>query len=422
MKPVVRVENVGKKYRLGTRQAAYGSLRDIISDRVQSAIRFRRTRRGLPEIIWALQDVSFTVEPGEIVGIVGRNGAGKSTLLKVLSRVTEPTTGRIELYGTVGSLLEVGTGFHPELTGRENVYLNGAILGMKRVEIKRKFDDIIAFSEIEKFIDTPVKFYSSGMYMRLAFAVAAYLEPEILVVDEVLAVGDAEFQKKCLGKMGDIRKEGRTVLIVSHNMASIVNLCQRAMLLNDGKIISHGAPAEIVKDYLGTRQTQGGEILWTDTDSAPGNDVVRLRAVRILQDEGATANVDISKETRVEISYENLVEGSPLYAGIWLRDAVGTVVLSSANLPSMSETPDAWYGRPHPRGVFRSVCRIPGNFLNEGRYSITAIVGLVPTKTQILEDAIVSFTVHDTGEMRKDYLGDWIGTVRPRLPWQTHHD
>ena len=263
MKPIVRVENVSKLYRLGTRQAAYGSLVDVIADRIQSAIRFRRNGKELSEI-WALRDVSFTVQPGEIVGIVGRNGAGKSTLLKVLSRVTEPTTGRIELYGTVGSLLEVGTGFHPELTGRENVYLNGAILGMKRAEIKRKFDDIVAFAEIEKFIETPVKFYSSGMYIRLAFAVAAYLEPEILVLDEVLAVGDADFQKKCLGKMGEIRNEGRTVLIVSHNMASVVNLCQRAILLDEGRIVSEGEPTEVIKDYLGTTPSPGGDVVWSD--------------------------------------------------------------------------------------------------------------------------------------------------------------
>lgn len=259
MKPIIRVENVSKLYRIGAQQAPYGSLRDVIADRIHSALRFRRNGTEWSEI-WALQDVSFTVQPGEIVGIVGRNGAGKSTLLKVLSRVTKPTSGRIEVYGTVGSLLEVGIGFHPELTGHENIYLNGAILGMKRAEIKRKFDDIVAFAEIEKFIQTPVKFYSSGMYMRLAFAVAAYFEPEVLVVDEVLAVGDAEFQRKCLGKMGEIRNEGRTVLIVSHNLVSVASLCQRAMLLDNGRIVSEGEPKEIIKDYLGTTQDAAGAL------------------------------------------------------------------------------------------------------------------------------------------------------------------
>lgn len=373
------------------------------------------------ETIWALRDINFEVLPGEILGIVGRNGAGKSTLLKVLSRVTDPTTGCIELYGRLGCLLEVGTGFHPELTGRENVYLNGAILGMKRTEIKRKFDEIVGFAEITKFLDTPVKHYSSGMYMRLAFAVAAHLEPEILIVDEVLAVGDAEFQQKCLGKMGEISKQGRTVLLVSHNMASVANLCQRAILLEDGKIVANGEPAEVVQEYLSTATSASGEVVWPNVELAPGNDVVRLLAVRILQEgiEGAAADVDISKEVLVQLTYQNLQDGSPLYSGIWLRDHFGTYVLSSANLTSMSLTLDPWYAQPHPPGVFQSVCRIPGNFLNEGSYSITAIVGMVPSKTQILEDRVVTFAVHDTGEMRKEYLGQWIGTVRPRLQWNT---
>lgn len=425
MKPVIRVENLGKRYRIGTSRAAYGSLRDAIGELTRSAFRFKK--REAPDAsstIWALQDVSFTVQPGEIVGVIGRNGAGKSTLLKVLARVTEPTTGRVELYARLGSLLEVGTGFHPDLTGRENVYLNGAILGMKRLEIKRKFDDIVAFAEIEKFIDTPVKFYSSGMYMRLAFAVAAYLEPEVLVVDEVLAVGDAEFQNKCLGKMGEIRKDGRTVIIVSHNMASIVNLCQRALLLDNGKIVSQGEPDEVVTAYLGRSRSVGGEIVWRDREQAPGNEMVRLRAVRILQDgiTGPTVDVAISKDVIIEITYENLQEGNPLYSGIWLKDQRGTFVLSSANLSSMNLTTDPWYGQPHPCGMFKSVCRIPANFLNDSGYNIAVIVGKVPSKTQILEESLLSFRVHDTGEMRKEYLGSWTGpVVRPRLAWKTDY-
>ena len=229
MKPVIQAERVSKQYRIGTREVAYETLRESIMEAARSPLKRLRRRNGESsnDTIWALEDVSFEVTPGEVVGIVGRNGAGKSTLLKILSRITEPTSGRIELYGRVASLLEVGTGFHPELTGRENIFLNGAILGMKKAEIDRKFDQIVDFAEIERFIDTPVKRYSTGMYMRLAFAVAAHLEPEILLIDEVLAVGDAAFQKKCLGKLGNVAKGGRTVLFVSHNLQAVADLCSR---------------------------------------------------------------------------------------------------------------------------------------------------------------------------------------------------
>ena len=315
----------------------------------------------------------------------------------------------------------MGTGFHPELTGRENIYLNGAILGMKRAEIDPKFDEMVAFAEIAKFIDTPVKHYSSGMYVRLAFAVAAHLEPEILLVDEVLAVGDVGFRKKCLSKMGDIGREGRTVLLVSHNMPSIVNLCQRAILLNAGKVVKDGRSDEVVQHYLATARSAGGEVVWPDPAQAPGNDIVRLHAVRILQDgiDGPTADVDISKEVLIQITYWNLREGELLYPAIWLRDKVGTFVLSSSNARSVSLTEDTWSRRPYPKGLFQSGCRIPGNFLNEGLYSITAIVGRGTSNTQVLEDYVLSFHVHDTGEMRKEYFGGWIGTVRPRLAWHT---
>jgi len=244
----LRVENLSKQYRIGKAQARYSTLRDSLMEMALSPVRraanlIRGNGSGaadLEETIWALKDVSFEVKKGEVVGIIGRNGAGKTTLLKILSRITEPTEGCVDIFGRVGSLLEVGTGFHPELTGRENIYLNGAILGMKKAEIERKFDEIVAFAEIEKFIDTPVKFYSSGMYVRLAFAVAAHLEPEILMVDEVLSVGDAAFQKKCLGKMGEVAEEGRTVLFVSHNMAAVDSLCKRIFVLDEGKSIFDG--------------------------------------------------------------------------------------------------------------------------------------------------------------------------------------
>ncbi|MCA1614282.1 MAG: ABC transporter ATP-binding protein, partial [Acidobacteria bacterium] len=271
---MIKVEGISKSYRLGARQAAYATLRDSIA----GALRAPFTRRAPRETVWALHDVTFEVEPGEVVGVVGRNGAGKSTLLKVLSRITEPTGGRVELYGRVGSLLEVGTGFHPELSGRDNIYFSGAILGMRREEIARKFDEIVSFAEVEKFIDTPVKHYSSGMYMRLAFAVAAHLEPEILLVDEVLAVGDASFQQKCLGKMGEVARAGRTVLFVSHNMTAVNQLCPRTIMLSDGRVARAGPTAEVVPEYLKAGSGGGGgEWVWEDAARAPGNDRVRLR-------------------------------------------------------------------------------------------------------------------------------------------------
>lgn len=250
MKPIIRVENLGKQYRIGAQEAAYATLREKMAGIVRLPFgRLEGNGRPARQTIWALKDINFEVKPGEVVGIIGPNGAGKSTLLKLLSRITEPTTGRIELYGRIGSLLEVGTGFHPELTGRENIYLNGAILGLRKTEIERKFDEIVSFAEIGQFLETPVKRYSSGMYMRLAFAVAAHLEPEILIVDEVLAVGDAAFQRKCLGKMGDVAKQGRTVLFVSHNMGAISSLCARCLLIKSGALFEDGDVFKVTALY-----------------------------------------------------------------------------------------------------------------------------------------------------------------------------
>src|SRR5437667_1814655 len=263
MKPIIKVENVSKEYQIGVRDAAYDTLRDAIVGALRAPLnRLRAGTRTTQDSIWALKGVNFEVYPGEVVGIIGRNGAGKSTMLKVLSRITEPTTGRVELYGRVGSLLEVGTGFHPELSGRENIYLNGAILGMHRWEIEEKFDEIVAFSELSKFLDTPVKRYSSGMYMRLAFAVAAHLEPEVLVVDEVLAVGDMQFQKKCLGKMGEVAREGRTVIFVSHNMAAVQSLCSRAIWLDEGVVKEDGSAGMVVSNYLKHSFSALAEQVW----------------------------------------------------------------------------------------------------------------------------------------------------------------
>src|SRR5687767_7249561 len=293
MKPIIRIEGLSKLYYLGGSGAAYSTLRETVMEVARKPLSYLRGNSNA-EILWALKDVSFEVAPGDVVGIIGRNGAGKSTLLKVLSRIVEPTTGRVELYGRVASLLEVGTGFHPELSGRENIYLNGSILGMTRREIETKFDEIVAFAEVEKFIDTPVKHYSSGMYLRLAFAVAAHLEPEILLVDEVLAVGDASFQRKCLNKMQEVGQQGRTVCFVSHNMPAITRLCPRTILLNEGGVMRDGPSSQVVSSYLqsGAGTTAARE--WEDLSTAPGNHVARLRAVRVHTEDGKLADaVDI---------------------------------------------------------------------------------------------------------------------------------
>src|SRR6266516_3718458 len=282
MRPIIKSERLSKEYRIGGSKAPCSTAREALMNTISSPFRaLRRAGNDATSTIWALKDVSFEVRPGEVVGIIGRNGAGKSTLLKILSRITEPTTGKIELYGRVGSLLEVGTGFHAELSGRENIFLNGSILGMKRSEIARQFDEIVAFAEIEKFIDTPVKYYSSGMYVRLAFAVAAHLQQEILIVDEVLAVGDAAFRKKCMGKMSEVARDGRTVIFVSHNMAAVQSLCSRVMWLDQGRVVREGAPAAVIREYLKSVVTTMHQRQWDDPATAPGNEKVRLRRAAV---------------------------------------------------------------------------------------------------------------------------------------------
>ena len=308
MKPIIRVENLGKQYRLGGPQEAYSTLRESLANVARAPWRWRTREKDAPEI-WALRDVNFTVGAGEVVGVIGRNGAGKSTLLKVLSRITEPTRGRVELYGRVGSLLEVGTGFHPELTGRENIYLNGAILGMKRQEITRVFDDIVAFAEVEQFIDTPVKRYSSGMYLRLAFAVAAHLEPEILLVDEVLAVGDAQFQKKCLGKMGEVAQGGRTVLFVSHNMAAVQSLCNKALLLTRGQVTEFGTVKDVVNGYMREADTADAVTLLSRAKRS-GSGEIRLTDVKIAPADNPTQPPSSGAPLRISLTLENHTAGA----------------------------------------------------------------------------------------------------------------
>ena len=422
MRSMIRVENISKEYRIGARRAAYTTLRESLTEKFRAPFDLLRRKQVQRENIWALRDVSFEVEPGEAVGVIGRNGAGKSTLLKILSRITEPTHGRIELYGRVGSLLEVGTGFHSELSGRENIYLSGAILGMKGEEIKRKFDEIVRFAEVEKFIDTPVKRYSSGMYMRLAFAVAAHLEPEILLVDEVLAVGDAAFQKKCLGKMSEVAKEGRTVLFVSHNMTAVNQLCPRAFMLADGQIARFGETSEVIAEYLKEGSGGGGEWVWKDPRRAPGNDHIRLHLVRVLSNGEVASEVSIDREVTIQVEFWNYAPGiRNICANVYLLDGMGTTVLSTGSTPAANSLPEQWFDKPHPAGLFRAFCTLPANFLNEGTYYISVyIVTLGPLIVEAEAPQALSFSVFDTGVMREAGGGSrWDGVVRLRLPWQT---
>ena len=419
----IKIEGLGKEYRIGAVRDRNPQLRDAVARAVTAPFR-RLANRGYSqggkvERVWALRDVDFEVKRGDTLGIIGRNGAGKSTLLKILSRITEPTTGRVEIYGRVGSLLEVGTGFHPELTGRENVFLNGAILGMTRKEVRAKFDDIVEFSEIGRFVDTPVKRYSSGMYVRLAFAVAAHLEPDILVVDEVLSVGDYTFQKKCLGRMGDVAGRGRTVLFVSHNMGAISTLCSRAVLLDQGRVLEQGPTDKIVTAYVNRGLESSGEVVWQSESTAPGAEALRLHAIRIVSRGDVTSDVHIDEEVRVEVEYWNFKPGTCASVTLHLVDKSGVVALSTKNSPSAALNDDGWSCRPHPVGLFRTACSVPPNFLNDGLYKVDVYLVRDSDRVEARLDDIVSFTVHDTGVMRQEYTGPWPGTVRPRMAWET---
>jgi lipopolysaccharide transport system ATP-binding protein len=384
--------------------------------------RFRQLaglRRGeqpdQPEEFWALRDVSFEIARGDVVGIVGRNGAGKSTLLKILSQITSPTTGRIEIAGRVASLLEVGTGFHPELTGRENIQLNGAILGMTRREIQAKFDQIVEFSEIEQFLDTPVKRYSSGMYMRLAFAVAAHLDPEILIIDEVLAVGDARFQKKCLGRLGEVAAGGRTVFFVSHNMQAVNRLCKRGILLSRGRLIADGPVEEVVQHYMTDGSHSPAERTW-HPDDAPGNHVARLVSARVIDDTLQTCQtIDIRRPVGIEFDYDVLTGGKVLLPNIHLYNADGLCLFSS----------NGWQNNTQPRspGRHRSRVWIPGNSLAEGTFTVAVAVSThEPLMVHIWSPYSLSFQVIDTmagDSARGTYAGKYPGVVRPMLDWES---
>jgi lipopolysaccharide transport system ATP-binding protein len=415
----VQVDSLSKCYTLGARREKYATLRDRL---VSGASRLFGRGTGLEtdatNVMWALRDVSFSVKRGEVVGIIGRNGAGKSTLLKLLSRITAPTHGRVEITGRVASLLEVGTGFHAELTGRENVYLNGTILGMKRTEVVRKFDEIVAFAGVEQFIDTPVKRYSSGMYLRLAFAVAAHLQPEVLIVDEVLAVGDADFQKKCLGKMEGVADEGRTIFFVSHNMQAIARLCKRVIYLEDGKLRLDGSSPDVVRTYLQSGLGTMAVREWMDPVKAPSGRAARLWAVRVRTEEGKyTDHIDIRKPVGIEIEYEVLQPDRKFRGAIGVYNEEGQILFQS-----LEQTSDGGR-RVRPPRRYRSTVWIPGNYLAEGTMIINVALDMVqPIELQFRVQQAVAFHVTDTidgDSARGDFAGPLSGLVRPLLKWST---
>ncbi|GJQ22808.1 MAG: ABC transporter [Candidatus Brocadia sapporoensis] len=423
----IRAEGLSKKFQIGKLHGKNKTLRETVMDTFTAPVRkISKTLRGrvagaseLDDTIWALKDVSFEIKQGEVIGIIGRNGAGKSTLLKILSRITEPTRGFAEIHGRISSLLEVGTGFHSELTGRENIYLNSAILGMKRAEIDKKFDEIVAFAEVEKFLDTPVKHYSSGMYLRLAFAVAAHLEPEILLVDEVLAVGDARFQKKCLDKMETVGKQGRTVLFVSHNMPAVTRLCKRVILLNEGKLEHDGSSHQVVSMYLSAGSGTTSVREWKNPSKAPKGEVARLCAVRVKSEHGKiTGSMDIRKQIILEMEYDVIKSGYVLQPDFGIINEEGIPVFVTLDQDKN------WRRKPRPKGHYISQAIIPGNFMSEGTFFVGAgLVTLSPANIfQFNEDYAVTFQVVDSmdGDSAR---GDWAkplgGIVRPLLNWNT---
>jgi lipopolysaccharide transport system ATP-binding protein len=423
MSAVIKVENLSKQYRLG--QVGTGTISHDVN-RWWHKIRGKedpylkigesndRIIKADSDYVWALKDINFAVQQGEVLGIIGRNGAGKSTLLKILSRTTSPSTGSVKIKGRVASLLEVGTGFHPELSGRENIYLNGAILGMSKKEITRKFDEIVSFAGVVRYIDTPVKRYSSGMYVRLAFAVAAHLEPEILIVDEVLAVGDAEFQKKCLGKMKDVSvKEGRTVLFVSHNMAAVTQLCNSAILLSKGTVETTGTPDVVIRKYLEGHDSHLGERVWSE-DEAPGDHLVRLLACRMLQ-EGESVNVvDINQDCEIEVTFRLLGDVENLIPGINLYNLEELCLFDRCD----------WKPNKLSRGLYKKKLYIPAQTLAEGKFSVLVHIAFFdPLTASVLEKETLFFEAIDSDSehtVRGLYKGPWPGVLRLGLPWSNY--
>ena len=433
-KSAIKVDNLSKVYRIGLRGETNDSFGRAVFEFVRSPFKNYKQYRSLyrfsdaelsddyvgEDILWALKDVSFSVGQGEVVGIIGVNGAGKSTLLKVVSNITPPTMGKITIRGRVSSLLEVGTGFHPELTGRENVYLNGTILGMRKLEVDRKFDEIVDFAGVDKFLDTPVKRYSMGMRVRLAFAVAAHLEPEILIIDEVLAVGDAEFQKKCLSKMEDVGKEGRTVLFVSHNMAAITRLCPRGILLSAGSVIADGDTHAVVSSYLTSGLGSVAARDWPDVGDAPGDDSVRLRSLRVTDGEGnVSEGFDIRYPIGLVMEYDVLQDGHVLMPYFSLTNEEGVTVFSTIDQDMK------WHTNARVPGRYVSTAWIPGNLLGEGMMYVQAAMRTKHRKYRPIQMAdAVAFNVVDKmeeGSARGEWVGRLGGAVRPKLDWTTKY-
>ncbi|MCL6501265.1 MAG: ABC transporter ATP-binding protein [Pirellulales bacterium] len=419
MSCAIRVENLTKQYWLppGPR-APYRTLREEVlrwgGNQVRRLLGKGAALRGTPLV--ALRNVSFEVPEGQVTGIIGRNGAGKSTLLKILGRITRPTSGRALVRGRVGCLLEVGTGFHPELTGRENIYLNGVLLGMRRREVARKFDAIVAFAETERFLDLPVKHYSSGMYMRLAFAVAAHLDPEVLLVDEVLAVGDALFQKKCLGKMDEVARTGRTVLFVSHNMAAVKRLCRRAIVLRDGEVAADGDVLAAVACYQQEGLAEGGgERVWPPTALDPQAPAALL-AVRVRDAAGQTsANLNSHEPFTVEIDYLNRQPGARLGTTLVVYNADNVCLFGS-----IDNRDPQWHLQPRPAGRYRSVCHVPADLFPDGRLDLSVLIWGEGYTLLHREEQCLSIQIHETEHSaRGDYTGGMAGVFRPRLEWHT---
>ena len=409
IEPIIKVQHISKRYRIGETQT---SLRDSLASMARAPLKRFRNGKASEKTIWALNDVSFEVTPGEVVGIIGRNGAGKSTLLKILSRIVKPTKGRVELNGRVGSLLEVGTGFHSELTGRENIFLNGAILGMTRREIERKFDEIVAFAETGEFLDTPVKHYSSGMTVRLAFAVAAHLEPEILIIDEVLAVGDISFQKKCLGKMNEVAKGGRTVLFVSHDLNAVNGLCERALLLNDGAIVKEGPTREVTAYYLDQSNRLYSAITWAPVDQA-SNQEIELNQITIQQAGITTNTINCREPFAILIDYEikQALRASRFF--LMLRDAKGELIFTTSDYDLL--TPAA---EERKLGRFVSRITVPGGLLKTGSYYGTFGVDIANVRIVFAADDCFHFDVFEPEDDTQATRHQRLGAVAPLLQWE----
>lgn len=414
MKPAIQIKELGKKYPIRVRQP-YLSLREVIVN----PFKYRFPSRTEKKEIWALQDISLDIEVGDRLGIVGKNGAGKSTLLKILGRITSPSKGTATIRGRLASLLEVGTGFHPELTGRENIYLNGVILGVKAREIDKKFDSIVDFSGVEMYLDTPLKKYSTGMQLRLAFAVAAHLDPDILLIDEVLAVGDAEFQNKCIAKIKDLNNDlGRTIILVSHNMNHISSICNKGLLLDNGKITETGTANNVVSKYISIMEQRSAYYEWPEV-KRPGNDIVKLNSVRIVdQHHNTQMSFKVTEQIGIEMKYEIFKEGQVLWLGHNIFNQFAINVFDTHSINS------EYYSRPHPTGEFTSVVWIPENLLNTGSYHVgCAIFNHSQHVVHFHEKETVLFKVYEaTDELtaRGSTGGEFPGVIRPLLKWSIY--